>query len=318
MDASGTQVGERVEEAGAHVHLPEQVSDPDAWHEHVDRAVEAFAGGRRHGVVRRDAQPAVLEAHPFEAPARQLCTHLGQAPVQPVAPVREPGPAVGLQAAFGEHRLGFVRRRKVGVEAAVVPAAFDPYIAGAKAVAQCRYHGRLVGAPVGFAVLQDHRAPLPIRKRHRHDVRELASAGAVELAQQQHRRLQALARGGGVELEGFQKRGRKPAQLCVTAGRQRQRILRCQVAQRGDFVTRGEHPVPSDRLVDYVERVAVLLAGTHHGVDGAAEQANQTPDLCLAGRPRLVPRPAGTREQLRREALKQGDRGIGQGRVQLR
>ena len=131
-------------------------------------------------------------------------------------------------------------------------------------------------------------------------------------------RLQTLARDGGVELEGLQERGRESPQLRVTSGRQRQRILGRQIAQRRDRVARREQPVPADLLVEHVERIAILLTGAHHRVDGAAKQADQTANLRLAGRPRLVPRPARTREQLRGEALEQSDRGIGQCRLQLR
>ena len=134
------------------------------------------------GVVRRDAQTPVLESHSFEPTARQLRAYLGQPSVQPVAPFGEPDIAVGLQTAVGENTLGFVRRRKVGVEAPVVPAAFNPDVAGAQTVAQRRDHGRLVGTPVRLAVLHHDGSPLSARERHRHDVRQLALAGPVEFA----------------------------------------------------------------------------------------------------------------------------------------
>ena len=101
---------------------PQKVGDPDARHEHIDRAVEAFARGRRHRIVRRDAQTGVLEAHAIEPTAcQQLRSHFAQALVQPFASIGEPDPGVGLAPAFGEHLLGFVRRRQIGVEAAIIP-----------------------------------------------------------------------------------------------------------------------------------------------------------------------------------------------------
>ena len=155
------------------------------------------------------------------------------------------------------------------------------------------------------------------RKRHRCDVGQVAFARAVELPEESHGGLQALARGGGVELEGLQERRREAAKLCVALGRQRQRVLRCQISQRGDLLARRHQTVPADLLIEHVERVPIVFARPHHGVDGAAEQPYQPSGLRLAGRPRAVlavPRP---REQPARQTLAQGDRRIGQRRFQL-
>ena len=187
MYPSGTQVGERVEKAGTGVHVPQKVGDPEARHERIDRAVEAFARGRRHGVVRRDAQPNVLEAQAFEPTARQLRPHFAQAFVQPFASMGEPDRGVGLEPAFGEHLPGFVHRRQTGVEAAIVPAAFDPYVAGAKPVAQRRDHGGLAGAPGALPLARDHRSPLPVRERHRYDVRQGTGHSALQIAEPDRR-----------------------------------------------------------------------------------------------------------------------------------
>ena len=56
-----------------------------------------------------------------------------------------------------------------------------------------------------------------------------------------------------------------------------------EISQRGDL------------LIEHVERVPIVFARPHHGVDGAAEQPYQPSGLRLAGRPRAVlavPRPA--------------------------
>ena len=55
-----------------------------------------------------------------------------------------------------------------------------------------------VGAPSALPVARDHRSPLPARKRHRHDIRQLASAGPVQLSEEFHCRLQAPAHDGSI------------------------------------------------------------------------------------------------------------------------
>ena len=82
-------------------------------------------------------------------------------------------------------------------------------------------------------------------------------------------------------------------------------------------LARHHQTVPADLLIKHVERVPIVFARPHHGVDGAAEQPYQPSGLRLAGRPRAVlavPRP---REQPARQTLEQGDRRIGQRRCQL-
>ena len=46
VDAPGAQIGKRAEEPRSGVHIPQQVGDPDARHERVERTVQAFARGR--------------------------------------------------------------------------------------------------------------------------------------------------------------------------------------------------------------------------------------------------------------------------------
>ena len=136
VDAPGAQIGKRVEEPRSGVHIPQQVGDPDTRHERIDRAVKAFARGRGEGVVGRDLEAAVLETDAFEATGGQLRAHLAQPVVEPLAPAFEPGRSVRLQCSVAEDALRFVRGHKVGVESTVVPAAFDPDVAGAKLVTQ--------------------------------------------------------------------------------------------------------------------------------------------------------------------------------------
>ena len=167
---------------------------------------------------------------------------------------------------------------------------------------------------LGCSVVQDRRSPVLARKRHRHDVRQFALARAVELFEEGHGAVQALAGGGSVELEGLQECRRVPAKLHIALGRQRQGVLRRQISQRGDLLARRHQAVPADLLVEHVERVPLVFAGAHHRVDGAAEQPDQPTGLRLAGRPRAVlaiPRP---REQPAGQTLEQGDRRIGQRR----
>ena len=260
MDAPGAQIGKRVEEPRSGVHIPQQVGDPDTRHERIDRAVKAFARGRGEGVVGRDLEAAVLETDAFEATGGQLRAHLAQPVVEPLAPAFEPGRCVGLQRAVAEDALRFVRGHKVGVESTVVPAAFHPDVAGAKSVTQRGDHSRLVGAPLGCSVVQDRRSPVLARKRHRHDVRQFALARAVELFEEGHGAVQALAGGGSVELEGLQECRRVPAKLHVALGRQRQGDLRRQISQRGDLLARRHQAVPADLLVEHVERVPLVFA----------------------------------------------------------
>ena len=86
VDAPGAQIGKRVEEPREGVHIPQQIGDPDARHQRIDRAVEAFAdllgqpgdqGRGRVGVVEpalaRMAQECDVERQPeavLRAPAR--------------------------------------------------------------------------------------------------------------------------------------------------------------------------------------------------------------------------------------------------------
>ena len=237
--------------------------------------------------------------------------------MEPLAPACEPGRPVGVQCAVAQDALCVVQGHEIGVESTVVLAACHPDVAGAQPVTQRGDHRRFVDAPLGCGVVQDDRSPVLARKRHRDDVGEGAFARAVELPEERHGGLQVVAGGGGVELEGVQERRREAAQLCVALGRQRQRVLRGQISQRGDLLARRHQTVPADLLIEHVERIPVVFAGAHHGVDGAAEQPYQPAGLRLAGRPRAVlavPRPC---EQAARQPLEQGDRRIGQRRFQL-
>ena len=125
---------------------------------------------RGEGVVGRDLEAVVLETDAFETAGGQLRAHLAQPVVEPLAPALEPGRSVRLQSGVAEDALRFVHGHKVGVESAVVPAAFDPDVAGAKPVTQRGDHSRFVGAPLGCSVVHDDRSPVLARKRHRHDV----------------------------------------------------------------------------------------------------------------------------------------------------
>ena len=78
VDAPGAQIGKRVEEPRAGVHIPQQIGDPDARHQRIDRAVEAFARRRRERVVRRDFEAALLEPDAGEATGHQLRAHFAQ------------------------------------------------------------------------------------------------------------------------------------------------------------------------------------------------------------------------------------------------
>ena len=182
----------------------------------IARSRRSPAGGvtASCGVMRRRAfsrrTPSSRPRASFVPTApRRSCSRL--------ASIGEPDRGVGLDPAFGEHMPGFVRRRQIGVEAAIVATAFDPHVAGAKPVAQRRDHGGLVGTPGALPVGRDHRSPLPARERHRHNVRQIASAGPVQLTEQFHCRVQAPARGGSVKLEGLQERGGEPSKLHVSS-----------------------------------------------------------------------------------------------------
>ena len=235
VDAPGAQIGKRVEEPREGVHIPQQIGDPDARHQRIDRAVEAFARRRRERVVRRDFEAALLEPDAVEATGHQLRAHFAQPVVEPLAPACEPGRPVGVQCAVAQDALCVVQGHEIGVESTVVLAACHPDVAGAQPVTQRGDHRRFVDAPLGCGVVQDDRSPVLARKRHRDDVGEGAFARAVELPEERHGGLQVVAGGGGVELEGVQERRREAAQLCVALGRQRQRVLRGQISQRGDL-----------------------------------------------------------------------------------
>ena len=59
LDAPGAQIGKRVEEPRSGIHIPKQIGDPDARHERVDRAVEAFTRPRGDGIVRGNLEATV-------------------------------------------------------------------------------------------------------------------------------------------------------------------------------------------------------------------------------------------------------------------
>ena len=144
MDAPGAQIGKRVEEPREGVHIPQQIGDPDARHQRIDRAVEAFARRRRERVVRRDFEAALLEPDAVEATGHQLRAHFTQPVVEPLAPACEPGRPVGVQCAVAQDALCVVQGHEIGVESTVVLAACHPDVAGAQPVTQRGDHRRFV------------------------------------------------------------------------------------------------------------------------------------------------------------------------------
>lgn len=80
--------------------------------------------------------------------------------MQRVAAFRDPGIGVGLDAAAGEHRFGRFRPGQIGVEAAVVAAAIDPYVARAQSVAQRCDNGGLVGSTGRLPSVRNGRPPI--------------------------------------------------------------------------------------------------------------------------------------------------------------
>ncbi len=318
MRASGAQIGEGVKEARLHTHVPQQVGDADTRHQGVDGVIEASGGVGRDRIVRCDLEAAAFEANAFEMAVDELFPHLVQALAQRLAAACQPRWSIGRESAVGKHLPRLVQGWQVGVEAAVIAAAFHPHVAGAKPVAQGGDDCRLVDAPLRPPVFQDHGLPVLAGKGHRHDVGQVALAGAVVFLQEFQRCLQVLPGLRHLEVKSFQERRRKAPQLGVASCRQGQGVFRRQVPKGSNLFTRPEQAVPADLCIEDGERVLLVLAGAHHGVKGAAEEPDQPADLRLAGRPGAFLPVLGASEQKACQTLEHGDRGIGQHRVQFR
>ena len=185
VDAPGAQIGKRVEEPREGVHIPQQIGDPDARHQRIDRAVEAFARRRRERVVRRDFEAALLEPDAVEATGHQLRAHFTQPVVEPLAPACEPGRPVGVQCAVAQDALCVVQGHEIGVESTVVLAACHPDVAGAQPVTQRGDHRRFVDAPLGCGVVSSSNisaASEAIRRREPKSLSRLTGATAPSRA----------------------------------------------------------------------------------------------------------------------------------------
>ena len=285
MQTSGAQIREGVKEACLGIDVPQQVSDADARHQDIDGVVKAFGGGRRDRIVRGDLEAAAFETHALDMAAEEPFAHFVQPLAQRLAPAFQPRQPVGLQSPACKNIPRLVQRRQVGVEAAVIPAAFHPNVAGTEPVAQRGDDGRLVDAPSGPSVFQNLGFPVLAGKRHRHEVRQIALAGAVVFLQEFHGCLEVLSGLRDAEAEGLQKRRRETPQLGVAPRGQGQGVLGRQVLEGGDLLARPEQAVPADLFIEDGERVLLLLSGSHHGIEDAAEEPDQPPDLRLAVRP---------------------------------
>ena len=114
--------------------------------------------------------------------------------------------------------------------------------------------GRLVDAPSGPSVFQNLGFPVLAGKRHRHEVRQIALAGAVVFLQEFHGCLEVLSGLRDAEVEGLQKRRRETPQLGVAPRGQGQGVLGRQVLEGGDLLARPEQAVPADLFIEDGER----------------------------------------------------------------
>jgi hypothetical protein len=123
--------------------------------------------------------------------------------------------------------------------------------------------------------LTDEALPRPRRERHRGIRGDVPSPRPVQRAQQRDRGEQRLAAGSRLQLDAVDEDRREPTQGGVLLARGGQRIRPGQLGERVDLGFCLQEPPPTDRLVEELEGIGVLLSRCLERRDRSAEQPHQ-------------------------------------------